>query len=144
MEYVRISGVCCSWKRKCGVIVGEDGYNYLAFCHQIAREQSANRQLIPGDEVTFLRCQDSRGRTAAGAIELAVPRPLKPAQDLHGEIYSWDETRGFGFIKTADWTEVFFHRKNAVDGFFPDVGIRVVFDVGEDFGRLRGLYVRPE
>jgi cold shock CspA family protein len=144
MEKVRLHGLCTNWKGAYGVVTCELGDHYLVFPAYIPKEQSANRQLRPGDAIQFTPYQDKKGRTVAGDIILETPRPPKPAVNLEGTVTRWCGVRQFGFIRTEDFTDYFVHYNNIVCAEDLYVGQNVVFDaVVEATGKARAMNVRP-
>ncbi|MDN4591051.1 DUF1294 domain-containing protein [Xenophilus aerolatus] len=61
-----------------------------------------------------------------------------------GTVRQWDATRGFGFIRTGDSQDVFFHVRDWRAGFEPQVGTAVQFERIEVGGKgPRAMAVQP-
>lgn len=71
------------------------------------------------------RLQD-QARRLRGAVKVHAGSPIGTVVDLHPE-------DGFGFVRTADNRDVYFHRNSVLDGAFDklEVGTRVIFNEEE-------------
>ena len=71
----------------------------------------------------------------------SVVRQSEPIP-LSGFVEDFNESRGWGFIRTADGRSHYLHRSEMTDGRLPMAGMQVTFYEGYRKNRTRACYVR--
>lgn len=84
---------------------------------------------------------DSSQKTDKAPAAQLVQRIDEPVP-LIGVIETFDEQKGFGFIRTSDQRSHFLHRSEVLGKTMPQVGMKVTFFEGFKRGRSRACYVR--
>merc|ERR1712032_1503884 len=128
----RMHGTLIHWsyERGFGLIQPSDGGHTLLV--HVSRLEHGPGSVHKGDEVTFVRQFDRRkGVWLAADVELSKEGLEVESERNSGTVVTWNDERGYGFIKPDEGSEnIFCHVSGFVDPFFiPQVGDAVTYKI---------------